>query len=332
MRFPALSRSVVAIAGLVAIWVVGVTAVMAEGKPAGEAAGEGRFAGFSEKHQPVLMELASIHRDVFEQWEELSALLRGLREAESVFGVKKRADAKRRLPRLQKAAERASERFDKTFYKAREAYSKPLAVLKEREMRLGAQLDFDDDSPKNRAIQEKIDALTEEMIVVDLKIDALDKVFSSTKGLKEISPEYRLYGMDERAWSSILKQFPEAVEARRLVQDHLGDIQEGEKYRGTDKWSANAERRMENLQKGLGRSRRLLASRLAKAREPYEKEAAKIEKGLGKLTTKIERSKKPEKYRGEAKELEERMEDIKETLDLLDKLAGKPEAEGGKKR
>ncbi len=212
--------------------------------------------------------------------------------------------------------------------KVRERYTEELTKLRAQEAK------FDMEVAMNKAHRErkKYDGLMAEMVKVDAKMDAIAAMESAVAHGMEKFEEYTLYKFDKKTWPIVLKNFPDAVEARRVVMDYRADLEEVKKKQGTEEWDASAARRLDFFQAGLARSIDDLKAKTANAASPVQRELAKAKAKLERVNERLERASKPDRYQEEKNELDKFIEELEDQLKTLEQLGDVQEADGQKKK
>ncbi len=296
--------------------------VNAENNAAAQEAAAAAYPGIDEAYYEQLVKLEDRHPRLFKLWRDVVTMQEKRYEMQSAFGSNKRAAAARLIPRISRKLQGDQEEFKDDFFAVRAEYEQTLDQLKQKEMTLGVAIGFEDgSSPGNDRDRQRLDELMAEMTRLDAAISALDQLLVRVKQTNRNFNEAEFFGFLVREWKRLCKDFPDAVETRREVQDYMADLQEVKKLKGTSEWDIRAERREAYLEQGLSRSIEKLQTLAARGKTPFQRNAERLRRQIERLDERIARTDKPDRYQKERDELQKELDKEDESIALFDKLA-----------
>jgi len=281
---------------------------------------------FSAEFLPSLQELEKRNKDLVTMWSEVDAMQQQLRKAERAFGTKARKETGKDVPRLTRDLQKRRELYDQRYQMVYQTYKNQYEKLKGEEMDLGDRLDADNpDNPNNKKVQARIDDIGKETVRLDGYLEALSTMRKRIVDHEKPFSEAALFGVDGIKFDAVKAKYPEVLEARRVVQDRLVDLEALKKAppAGSDVKPATPAD-IAAGQEALDGAVKALADTVAKRRKPLDRETETMQKNIDRLQERIDsarkRGKNSDKETKERDDLGKQLEALSDEGKLLDTI------------
>ena len=281
---------------------------------------------FSAEFLPSLQELEKRNKDLVAMWSELDTMQQQLRKAEQAFGTKARKELGKEVPRLDHEVKKRREVYDQRYQMVYQTYKSQYEKLKGEEMDMGDRLDAKNpDNPNNKKVQAHIDEIGKETVRLDGYLEALSIMRRRIMDHEKPFSEAALFGVEALKFDPLKVKYPDVIEARRVVQDRLVDLETLKKAppAGSDAKPATPAD-IAAGQESLDAAVKALADTVAKRRKPLDHEKEMMQKNIDRLQEHIDSARKhgknSDKEAKERDDLGKQLEALSDEGKLLDTI------------
>ncbi|MBL7076156.1 MAG: hypothetical protein ISS31_01675 [Kiritimatiellae bacterium] len=281
------------------------------------------------EHHEYVKTLEKEQARMMSPWFKAQDLYHQAHEYATVFGLRVRRSARKKVPSLIAKAKKEEEKFRKAYDRFRKPLEKKEGELKDRAMKLSEKEGALDDPLVNK----RLDELYDEAFVYGQKLNALSALQKVFHHSVKMPDELSLLGISshDSTASQVARDNPKLVEARFIIKDCEADMALLEKLKAeiaanpTKRWSSSNEAHVKRAKLTLEKAVTVLEREVEKAKTPFLREAEKLKKKVESTQKKIEelekRKRKTVNYYQRLSEYDGDMQRHLKAAALIDKLA-----------
>lgn len=295
---------------------------------------------FPAGEQAEARAFAEENRKLMDAWVELHEAQLELIRMRTTFGTRKRQQAQRVIPRLEKTIEQGAGNLFRYIDLLQSSYQKERMKIKEQQSQIEEKADRDKsaDSSSVKKLQEKSAELGDKIRSYDARIGVLNTMRSLVGEGNKSSLLAQLYRVDQKTLDKYMLQYADVVEAANVVRDYQADIDEVKGLIKEKGDSPQLARSLANLETGLVKAKENLGKLAEQEKKAFGRDIARAESDLEQVEKKIaaqeKRGRETKTEKQEKAEIGKRLEGIQEIFKFLDGIVAgtEPKPEIGEKK